>query len=976
MSYEGKREGKREDNMDAKDVDVTDGRTPSSAQSDPNLSAQLEQRQGRRGQTLVEFALSLPILLALLFGIIEFGRLFQSWVTLQNAARTAARYASTVVYNEDKYDIDLIVPCVPTDNRGARGTATITTRDLDADEDTPALTYTAEIYRPFFSLNFSNEDANDFVDGNPDYDTIAEQRQLLKTLLDEAANAESAGNDALLGNEVWLEWYGTTGNAYADIDAAIAILETNRIRFNNDVVQSEHLFATWYGGQDCDPSNPIDRQRRESLVRLASIYDQARIGASGLSLERSDIPIGSPPAVESYLYSSWENPAIASDERAWFDVVVCSAARRIYGSRITEIVDNADDPNSDTDEASLRFEFDPGSPQHPYGACLMKERVLPPPPSGPDPAGGFRDQLNDNYNLPWMDPGAPGDRGTLVVTYNHPLITPLGLAPYVQIRALRAYVNETFLNADTQRALGPSPGGGPGPEIIPDTPVPPTDEPEEPEDPPEPTPEPTDTPIPTNTPDVDFRCQDLRFNENPVYTSDGGIQFQFRNNNGIETRLLRVEYEWASEARDDLWYVSPGAYVAAMEIFNEPFWEETIIPKSVGDVALSINTDTDGTIDQLVNRNINAGSTAIVKIVYSLSPRQNISSYVQPGDLGNTRFVFENNDPDEDDPADCEYVVPVEPRTSNPQPTPECPVDGLTLEFNRFDTNGDVRLSFRSTWNVPATLIGLEINWPDRLNRPLNRIVAGGASSSDIIDPSIGNTSGGRVVWLSEETGAGGDEETPTSGVADIPLSVAPGLDWTGYTGPGDPLPNAAATSQDPALWMPVPPGNTDSYGFLFGFEPDRTTNIHLDFNAAQTFDALGGFPSDFNDTSVWVICEGLAGAQPIEVVMEPETAPTETPTPTPFSTGEQPPTPTPVDTATPEPTDTATNTPPPSNTPLPTEPPDVDATNTAIAGTLTTEASYTDTPIPTSTVATPENSPTPTDDPFGGGPGDGGGVG
>jgi hypothetical protein len=49
----------------------------------------------RRGQALAEFALTLPILLLLLFGIIEFARIFQAWVTLQNAARTAARYAIT-----------------------------------------------------------------------------------------------------------------------------------------------------------------------------------------------------------------------------------------------------------------------------------------------------------------------------------------------------------------------------------------------------------------------------------------------------------------------------------------------------------------------------------------------------------------------------------------------------------------------------------------------------------------------------------------------------------------------------------------------------------------------------------------------------------------------------------------------------------------------------------------------------------------
>ncbi len=53
----------------------------------------------RTGQTLAEFAITLPILLILLFGIIEFGRIFQAWVTLQNAARAAARYASTGVYD-------------------------------------------------------------------------------------------------------------------------------------------------------------------------------------------------------------------------------------------------------------------------------------------------------------------------------------------------------------------------------------------------------------------------------------------------------------------------------------------------------------------------------------------------------------------------------------------------------------------------------------------------------------------------------------------------------------------------------------------------------------------------------------------------------------------------------------------------------------------------------------------------------------
>lgn len=45
------------------------------------------------GQALVEFALVLPILLALLCGIIDFGWLYYNQITLNNAAREGARYA-------------------------------------------------------------------------------------------------------------------------------------------------------------------------------------------------------------------------------------------------------------------------------------------------------------------------------------------------------------------------------------------------------------------------------------------------------------------------------------------------------------------------------------------------------------------------------------------------------------------------------------------------------------------------------------------------------------------------------------------------------------------------------------------------------------------------------------------------------------------------------------------------------------------
>src|SRR4051812_48896404 len=67
-------------------------------------------RRRRKGQTLAEFAITLPTLLLIMFGIIEFGRVFQAWVTLQNSAREAARYASTGQYYENQFKLISIFP--------------------------------------------------------------------------------------------------------------------------------------------------------------------------------------------------------------------------------------------------------------------------------------------------------------------------------------------------------------------------------------------------------------------------------------------------------------------------------------------------------------------------------------------------------------------------------------------------------------------------------------------------------------------------------------------------------------------------------------------------------------------------------------------------------------------------------------------------------------------------------------------------
>ncbi len=53
-----------------------------------------------RGQAMVEFVIALPILLFVLFGIIEFARMVFAWMAVQNAARFGIRYAVTGEYND------------------------------------------------------------------------------------------------------------------------------------------------------------------------------------------------------------------------------------------------------------------------------------------------------------------------------------------------------------------------------------------------------------------------------------------------------------------------------------------------------------------------------------------------------------------------------------------------------------------------------------------------------------------------------------------------------------------------------------------------------------------------------------------------------------------------------------------------------------------------------------------------------------
>jgi len=59
----------------------------------------VDEMKRRRGQSAVELALVLPLLLLLLLGAVDLGRAFGVWMALSNAAREGARYGC-----QDPYD--------------------------------------------------------------------------------------------------------------------------------------------------------------------------------------------------------------------------------------------------------------------------------------------------------------------------------------------------------------------------------------------------------------------------------------------------------------------------------------------------------------------------------------------------------------------------------------------------------------------------------------------------------------------------------------------------------------------------------------------------------------------------------------------------------------------------------------------------------------------------------------------------------
>ncbi|MFQ3535131.1 MAG: TadE family protein [Aggregatilineales bacterium] len=216
----------------------------------------------RKGQTLVEFALTLPILLMLIWGIIEFGRIFQAWLTIQNAARAAARYGVTGRYDQQLFNnIDNPwTPHIPNDTLapwadGSGGTGA-------SGDGVPCLT--------------------------------ADRRGTFNP------SGSSIGGDRFHFDQF-------TGPVLPGVDK----------------MNDESFFAARYNGINCDPTIDEHRWLRQDVLRLVSMTNAARVGAGGLALAPwYRIPgtgINTEPDGDASLRSGWFHVFVCSSRPALGD---------------------------------------------------------------------------------------------------------------------------------------------------------------------------------------------------------------------------------------------------------------------------------------------------------------------------------------------------------------------------------------------------------------------------------------------------------------------------------------------------------------------------------------------------------------------------------------------------------------------------------------------------------------------------------
>ncbi len=609
----------------------------------------------RRGQSLAEFALTLPILLLLMFGIIEFARIFQAWVTLQNAARTAARYAIT--------------------------------GQVD--------------------LNRLEGIADDFARG-------------------------------LGRNDLALE--SNTHN-YLCVDGDHRGSHADYSPYDGD---TEALFANHWDGLDCEPGSEDHQGLINDIGRIPSIRDQARVGAAGLDVRIYDEEAYVPqydPGTGAFL--RWFN----DDKPGWFHVFICSSRPTLREGDTTA---SYDPPRYIADRDKLT-------------CTVLEERSAA--------LGDDRQAVNNKDALQW-DAGGPGDAVEIIVTFNHPLITPLALPTYVQLQARRVMVNEAFrasrvVNLPPVLALPTStPSNTPPPTItatITDT--------FEPTDTATPTHTPTNTGTPTATATPDCTLIDIT----GLNFSGRYLQVSIRNQNFAPLVLEGVRMEWVKNA------LFPSMYADQMQWNSTTIWIGTDgTPPTVAGLAPGPNPP-EGTWYDNANKQLPGNSTRIWQVRFASGPNT-LSDYFGGHSFNGTTFYLSNG---------CTLTINQTPPSQPDTPVPPTPIPDCgyyTMRFEAFWPHGVVQFSLINGGGTPIQIQGINLRWRYYFNgMNLNFIAIGGNNAFDSTAVRIwqGNDTGTTVGQITN-TAAGtlGSEGTwLTNATVNPGDTVYMWLDFDGTSG-------------------------------------------------------------------------------------------------------------------------------------------------------------------------------------------------
>jgi len=574
-------------------------------------------------------------------------------------------------------------------------------------------------------------------------------------------------------------------------------------------------------GIDCEPGNDEHQGLRADMARLPSIAKRAHIGAAGLSAAEGDHIKGLHKADGTEINT--QTSVGPTDPRA-FHVWMCSSRPWIVP-----------DPKN---PRLQRYYPDPTTDDRNRRLCPVVET-------------GSTKGANQ------YDAGGPGDAVEIIIFFNHPLITPLGLTSHIELQARRVMINESFRStrlvnlppALAQPTLTPSltplPSNTPLPS---ETPLPtftPTRTP---------TALPTETTTPTPTPDCTLVTLD------GATLTDRYLQIRVRNANTVAPVFItRAEVNWSKHA------LYPGMYADEMSIVGRSaFWKgPDYAPNTVVD-----GTDPGWKDDAPTYyiRKFDAAEVTTWQILFTNGPAM-LSNYFTLGNFAGTTLYFGTQWGGVN--TNCQvtlvgYPTPTPPSvTPTRTPTPVCA--DYVVSFMGFETNGVVRFRVRNTGTAIANLTGFTIAW-NTYNRSLPPI------SLDFV--SVGGTSAFDPVAV--KVWDGNDNSSPAT-------ATSGGAGW---------IVNAA-------------------------IDPGQTANIWLDFDGtAGRLDSgsMGYRQDDFNDTNFVFnyICNAAPPDQPTPAPTQP---PTVTQTPTITLTPSKTRTPGPTNTRTPI---TPSKTPSKTNTPKP----------------------------------------------------------